>query len=203
MTRRWLVASLIVVAAWLSSAKAQQATSDQPTYDVEILIYQHLSTDATEELWKLELQAHKGLDIPADDVSPFDASIPAVPRPSDAFPALPPERMQLGALQAALRRSRDYRPLAHFGWTQPAFPRLAAPSISINDFVPAASGLSGEIALSRGRYLHLTLDLTFTPPEAPTQRYVIRQSRRMRSNERHYIDHPKFGVIALVAPTRR
>src|SRR5690606_35191122 len=81
MTRRWLVASLIVVAAWLSSAKAQQATSDQPTYDVEILIFQHLSTDATEELWNLELQAHKGLDIPADDVSPFDASIPAVHDP--------------------------------------------------------------------------------------------------------------------------
>ncbi len=32
-------------------------------------------------------------------------------------------------------------------------------------------------------------------------RYVLRQTRRMRSNERHYIDSPKFGVIAIITPS--
>ena len=65
-----------------------------------------------------------------------------------------------------------------------------------------SSGLSGQIALSRGRYLHLTLDLGLSTGDRSGQRYVLRQTRRMRSNERHYIDHPKFGVIALITPTR-
>ena len=70
--------------------------------------------------------------------------------------------------------------------------------------VPAGSGLQGQIALSRGRYLHLTLDLVYDAPGAdgePTQRFVLRQSRRMRSNERHYMDSPRFGVIAIVTPS--
>ena len=73
--------------------------------------------------------------------------------------------------------------------------------MSINGLVPGASGLSGQIALSRGRYLHLTLELTYESPEEPGQRMVLKQTRRMRSNERHYIDHPKFGVIAVITPS--
>ena len=76
---------------------------------------------------------------------------------------------------------------------------LAADVYVFVSFVPASSGLTGQIALSRGRYLHLTLDLAYTAPDG--QRYVLRQSRRMRSTERHYIDHPKFGVIALITPS--
>jgi len=35
--------------------------------------------------------------------------------------------------------------------------------------------------------------------EAPTYReYRLQQSRRMRSNELHYIDHPLFGIIVVV-----
>ena len=70
--------------------------------------------------------------------------------------------------------------------------------------VPAGSGLVGQVALTRGRYLHLTLDLVYDAPGAagePTQRFVMRQSRRMRSNERHYLDSPRFGVIAIVTPS--
>jgi hypothetical protein len=67
--------------------------------------------------------------------------------------------------------------------------------------VPAGSGLLGQVALSRGRYLHLTLDLVLDSTATEGQRYVLRQTRRMRSNERHYIDSPKFGVIAVVTPT--
>ena len=61
--------------------------------------------------------------------------------------------------------------------------------------------MAGE--LPRGRYLHLTLDLVLDgagEPGEPPQQYVLRQTRRMRSNERHYIDSPKFGVIAVITP---
>lgn len=201
LAKRGALVGLLAVATLLGSASAQQqTTSDLPLYDVELVIFRHLSSDATEEAWSLEL-SKSGLDIPTEDATPFDPPAPASEeRAMQTFPALAPSKMQLGAIEDSLRRSRNYRPLAHFGWTQPGYPRHAAPSMSIDGLVPADSGLSGDIALSLGRYLHLTLDLAFTPPDAPEERYVLRQSRRMRSKERHYIDHPKFGVIAVITP---
>jgi hypothetical protein len=110
--------------------------------------------------------------------------------------------MKLTAIEDALRRSRAYQPVAHIGWTQPGFARNAAQYLSLDSLVPGSSGLQGQVALSRGRYLHLTLDLVLdSTATGDGQRYVLRQSRRMRSNERHYIDSPKFGVIAIVTPS--
>lgn len=195
------LAFLLATMALLGPASAQQVASDVPSYDVELIIFRHLSSEATEEVWNLELSKGEGLTIPDEDGTPFDP-VGASPEPTmQTFPPLAASKMKLGAIEDTLRRSRSYRPLAHFGWTQPGYARNAAPSISIDGLVPADSGVSGKVALSRGRYLHLTLDLAFTPPDAPGERYVLRQSRRMRSNERHYIDHPKFGVIAVITPS--
>ena len=113
---------------------------------------------------------------------------------------MPASKLKLQGIEDAMKRSRNYQPLAHFGWTQPGYPRDVAKYLSVNSMVPSSSGLLGQIALSRGRFLHLTLDLVYDAAvvgETP-QRYVLRQTRRMRSNEKHYIDHPKFGVIAIV-----
>lgn len=116
------------------------------------------------------------------------------------FPALAQSKFKLTTITDTLRRSRNYQPLAHFGWTQPGFPRGEARYMSIDGMVPASTGVSGQLALARGRYLHLTLELKYDSPEEGTS-MVLRQTRRMRSNERHYIDHPKFGVIAVITPS--
>jgi hypothetical protein len=200
--KRGAFALFLATVALLGPASAQQAASDRSSYDVELIVFRHLSSEATEEVWNLELSHGERFAIPDDDGTPFDPVGPSAAAPAtQTFPPLAASKMKLGAIEDTLRRSRDYRPLAHFGWTQPGYARDAAPFISIDGLVPGGSGLSGKVALSRGRYLHLTLDLAFTPPDAPNERYVLRQSRRMRSNERHYIDHPKFGVIAIITPS--
>jgi hypothetical protein len=107
--------------------------------------------------------------------------------------------MKLTAIEESMRRSRAYQPLAHIGWTQPGYARNSAKYLSLSSLVPGASGLQGQVALSRGRYLHLTLDLVLDADGS--ERYVLRQTRRMRSNERHYIDSPKLGVIAVITPS--
>lgn len=52
-------------------------------------------------------------------------------------------------------------------------------------------------------------DMTPTEPEAArmvdaathgTNSWQLNQSRRMKSNETHYIDHPKFGVLLRIRP---
>ena len=73
--------------------------------------------------------------------------------------------------------------------------------------------VSGTLTLTRGRYLHMGLDLLyerqpnspqlfsffgFGNAEAIPESYRLIQSRRMRRGEIHYFDHPKFGVLAMV-----
>jgi hypothetical protein len=188
------------------TASAQQATTTQvlQNYDVELLVFRTLHPNSSPEEWSMEAAAAgQRLAIPEDEPSPFASNEPA-PTTTATFPALQPGKLKLTAIADTLKRSRNYQPLAHFGWTQPGYPRDAAKYLPINSMVPAGSGLVGQVALSRGRYLHLTLDLVYDAPSAPgepTQRFVLRQSRRMRSNERHYLDSPRFGVIAIVTPS--
>ncbi len=187
------------------SASAQQSTSVLQSYDVELVIFRTLNPNASPEQWSMEAAAAgQRLAIPDDEPSPFAAAEPAPAAATTTFPALPPAKYKLTAIADTLKRSRNYQPLAHFGWTQPGYPRGDAKYLTINSMVPASSGIVGQVALSRGRYLHLTLDLVYDAPGAagePTQRFVLRQSRRMRSNERHYMDSPRFGVIAIVTPS--
>ena len=188
------------------TASAQQPTTAQvlQNYDVELLIFRTLNPNASPEEWSMEAAAAgQRLAIPEDEPSPFAAPEPA-PTTTATFPALGPAKFKLTAIADTLKRSRNYQPLAHFGWTQPGYPRGDAKYLPINSMVPAGSGLQGQVALSRGRYLHLTLDLVYDAPGAAgesTQRFVLRQSRRMRSNERHYMDSPRFGVVAIVTPS--
>jgi hypothetical protein len=197
-----MMAALVVMVP----ASAQQAPAPLQSYDVELIIFRTLSSNASPEQWSLEAaEANQRLAIPEDEpapatTDPAQAAPPPPPPTTAAFPMLPSARFKLTAIEETMKRSRAYQPLAHVGWTQPGYPRDAAQYIPIGSLVPASTGLLGQIALSRGRYLHLTLDLVYTP-EGSAERYVLRQTRRMRSNERHYIDHPKFGVIALVTPT--
>jgi hypothetical protein len=199
--------SLALVLALLGcvalSASAQQSQVLQ-SYDVELLVFRTLNPNASPEEWSMEaVEAGQRLAIPEDEPDPVAASAPA-PVTTSSFPALAPGKFKLTGIYDTLRRSRSYQPLAHFGWTQPGFARNDAKLLTINSMVPAGSGLVGQVALTRGRYLHLTLDLVYDAPGAagePTQRFVMRQSRRMRSNERHYLDSPRFGVIAIVTPS--
>lgn len=194
------LAAIVALASIVGSAGAQQAMT---SYDVELVIFRNLSGNATPEAW--DKPAGNALSVPDDDDSDSEAGAANEGAPlattTETFPSLSPDKMKLGAIADSLRRSRNYQTLAHFGWTQPGYPRTEAHYMSIEPLVGAGSGLTGQVAMSRGRYLHLTLDLSLQPPGS-TERFILRQTRRMRSNERHYIDHPKFGVIALITPSR-
>lgn len=78
--------------------------------------------------------------------------------------------------------------------------------------------LDGTVTVVLQRYLHLYTDLAFRAPETRTQQleaseggevveggsflrsFPMRDQRRMRSRELHFLDHPRFGLIALVTP---
>jgi hypothetical protein len=59
-------------------------------------------------------------------------------------------------------------------------------------------GLAGSVYLERGQLLHLGFNLTYDNDSGHT--YTLSELRRIKFNEKHYFDHPAFGVIALVSP---
>lgn len=79
------------------------------------------------------------------------------------------------------------------------------------------SMLEGYIKIILSRYLHAQVDLAyvnnvveqppsflgtdFMQPELPTPTYFrLQQTRRMRSGELHYLDHPALGILILITP---
>lgn len=186
----------------IGSAGAQQTLQ---SYDVELVVFRNMAPVASNETLSLDSDSAAptapvaGLTDEETSAASASAAIPEQ-RSLDTFPALSSGKYKLNGLEEALRRNRNYQVLAHIGWTQPGFPRTDAHYLAVDPLVGVTAGLSGRISLTRGRYLHLALDVTFQSPEE-AQKFSLRQTRRMRSNERHYIDHPKFGVIALVVPS--
>ena len=128
-----------------------------------------------------------------------------------------------------IRNSGKYRLLKHFAWRQPGFDDNNAQAIQINigntipiylpedttpyeTFIPASlqpipsknrkintTTVSGTLKVRLGRFLHLDTKLVFTDADKQKS-YRLSQSRKMRSNEFHYIDNPRFGLLVKILP---
>jgi hypothetical protein len=110
---------------------------------------------------------------------------------------LPAADYRLASVEATLRTSGAWRPIAHAAWVQTAANWGTHIGIALSDLGVNAPGLSGTVYLERATYLHLGLDLSLSSGDAT---YTIKEMRSIKYNERQYFDHPAFGVIALVSP---
>jgi len=172
-------------------------------YDIELLIFQNLVQGDAGEIW------------PRDYSTWFDeaAEAPATPAPAAADVTwLPESTYHLKAERDALSRSQGYRPLAYLAWRQTLVERNQALPLQL----PAADNrnaayVDGTVRVAVERYLHLYLDLQLHLPAAAVSEQIdapdaempeirLTEQRRMRSNEIHYFDNPRFGVIALITP---
>jgi len=150
-----------------------------------------------------------------DGALPYDAMDPAQEPPAIAdarylgrydgapfsqFEALPRERHLLGNDATRLKRE-GFRILWHGGWYQNVGTGRN-PSVRIDS---ADGRVEGVIKVDRSRYLHFKPDLLLSrdaAAEALPQRYRLQQSRRMRSEQLHYLDHPHFGMLVMINPLR-
>jgi len=185
-----------------------------PAYRIELIVFRAASSLGGPEDWSAEA----GAEAAAGAAASGDADVSSPAQPSTVAPAspqsalvrtLPPAEFQLNALEARLRSSGAYVPLAHAAWLQSASPWGTREGIPLQRLGLDAAGLSGSVALERGQFLHLDLALDYAdaqPPAAlgapPGTVFTLRQSQRVRFYERNYFDHPAFGVIALVTPAQ-
>ena len=121
----------------------------------------------------------------------------------------------LAAEDSRLQRSGAYRVLLHRAWIQPVPDRDRLQPMLIQIGEHGAWRIEGYLGITRGRYLHMDTRLwyaTTVPGAAPVDATTgapldrgymeMREQRRMRSGELHYLDHPKFGVLARVDPVQ-
>jgi hypothetical protein len=128
----------------------------------------------------------------------------------------------------AINRRNHLRPVLHVRWRQ-ALPERDSPHplMIATDITPQApmtaegfAKVEGYVAVTLGRYLHFAPTLWYhadglgenplpvlgTPLPATGLEpegipYMeLKGSRRMRSGEIHYIDHPKLGIIVQIDP---
>jgi hypothetical protein len=180
----------------LLSTAASHGEERGRQFQVELIVFAHLNAYDGGEKWPVE---ERGLVSPSGWTD-LGGRVQLVN-----------SGRRLTAVADALQRSNHYRPLVHLHWRQAVQAPAAAQAIDLEELLGAASRqttprVEGSLRLSVARYLHLETDLRLITGErsyledTPTTAYRLQQSRRMRSGELHYIDHPRFGVLALITP---
>jgi hypothetical protein len=177
MTRQLLLALGLTGWAICASAAAPGATPSQ--YDIEVIVFETRLPELTgDERWTRE---------------------PAKPLPGDlaqasVAPDAVAEESNLSATLDALKKDPHYRLLTHKRWQQSADPRSESRPIRLQ----REPELDGQVRFYQSRYLYLDLNLQLKDTQLADTSYRLSEHRRVKIQETHYFDHPKFGVIVRV-----
>lgn len=188
MAHRFIAVVLVV----LSAAVGAHAAAPSPTaFEVEVVVFETRLPDLEAgELWTLSTK------------KPADAPEAIAP------PAVAAGGSELSAAVTALQNDQRFRVLTHQRWVQPAEAKAATKPVLVRS---GDREVDGTLLFYVNRFLHVELNLGFQPPRgvlgssAPVAEpngalYRINEQRRIKSQEVHYFDHPKFGVLVRVAP---
>jgi hypothetical protein len=181
-------------------------------YQTEVVIAERLSIDLGSEIHdQPPLRKRNGVVLKS---YPNFTSQALVERPAD--------EMRLKGVADKLRNSGNYKVLYHKAWAQPfkANKRIAWIDIKGGEQTYDQHRLQGAIGISLGRFLHLFPRLTlnefkqkksnqqlaevlghlpFQQAQA-WQQYQLTGTRKMRSKELHYLDHPKLVMLVRIDP---
>jgi len=99
-----------------------------------------------------------------------------------------------------LDQDGHYRVLAHQHWQQTIDAKSVAKPVRVVAANPAE--LEGTIRFFMSRHLHLDVNLLFRDVAAGSGNVVYRlnEQRKLKSQETHYFDHPRLGVLVRVMP---
>ncbi|HZP13505.1 MAG TPA: CsiV family protein [Nevskiaceae bacterium] len=115
-----------------------------------------------------------------------------------------------------LRYSKRYQPLVKLAWIQAdptadralplhvhyGLPLAVLPSSADPAAPPPPTyqTVDGTVALRLSRYLFLDADLLYTQPQSDGAlvSYALKEVRKMKRDELHYLDSPKLGIVAKV-----
>ena len=206
------ILGLFFFAVIFMSASAQDMPEEEPEplerFEVEVLIFAYRDVIASGEQLRPPPEPLPTMEL----LQPADGIQEITPPPIERLSMEPPPVIQVQQLlntqlalqdeQRRIDRVDAYDLLLHAGFSQEGVAEKWALPVSVR-ILGAPTKLGGEITLHRGRFLHVTLDLsldTNTDIPALSQPYRLQQARRLRSGEVHYFDHPALGVVLTVRP---
>ncbi|HSC06621.1 MAG TPA: CsiV family protein [Steroidobacteraceae bacterium] len=204
-----LVLSVAAVIVGLKASAAEPARVQETAYNVELVIFRQLTPLGVAEDWSVE--GLKGRPVAAASEDEAGGMAVGAAGSPLAVNALSPALFKLTAMESSLQRSRGYEVVGHIGWTQIAVPRGSGLAVELSEVGLNGVSVRGTGALERGKYLYLRLNLAYSPADPPASlvgtvqsdravTFSLNQVRRVRPFERHYFDHPAFGVIAMISP---
>lgn len=189
-------------------------------YMVEVIVFAQKHPDAGSEHWPTD----KALALPAITAAAALPGTDTAQAKDTRLQTLPADQYRLQAEAKRLTDDGNYTILMHTGWRQPGLAREEAIAVRLQSApqqvdttnpTPAPLVLEGTVRLILSRYLHLEADMFYRPDAAVPAKshsffasdepadpmvYHLHETRRMRSKEVHYLDHPMFGIITLVTP---
>ena len=187
--------ALLSVLVW-AAPNAHPALAQENDFRValEMVVFAQLDPEAsTEDILVTPPDLPPARTYPAPIRLP-DAG-PVSPQTPPGVVALTRAQYALGGIWVAMRRSAEYRPLAHFAWAMPAEWKGEAIPLRLSTLAAIALPFSGLVSLEEDRFVQLTLDVRMPADQAGKGEYRLTERRRLRLGEVHYFDHPRFGVI--------
>jgi hypothetical protein len=182
------IAPAATPAATPAAAPAVSAPSagNANVYKVELIVFKH-AAPTTGEDYSAPAEA-RGFNGRRDN----GGATPRIVR------RLEESELQMNNAAAGIRANPGLQLLAHAGWIQTATGWPRHTGLPLDQFGINVPDLSGNLYLERGELLHFGADLQLG--NAPA--YKLSELRKLRYNEKHYIDNPGFGLIVLVSPAR-
>lgn len=181
-------------------------------YKVEVVVFKHESERYQNSEWW-----DGDYTLPAISSS---VEIGKTPEHRDkAYRIAPDYHLNLKESVDRLRQTEGLEVVLHTGWIQPGLSKNEAKAVHIYEGmkrhaypsqsreIPLANNdaprLDGTLRLILARYLHLESDLIWRDTASDEEKPVLfhlKESRRMRSKDIHYLDHPRFGLVVRVTP---
>ena len=155
---------------------------------------------ANERLYKIELVIFSQ-NMPNTEV--FDQTESRIAWPKHvvnrtSYKKISPEYMNLDGSFAQLSRVQNYQALMHVAWVQPVKENSLSTAVKISN---AKGTINGFFRIQRGHLVHMIADIEYSPESyVGSVIYRLNEKRRFKLNETHYLDHPKFGILARVSP---
>jgi hypothetical protein len=177
----------------LGTHPALAATAEkESTYEIEVVVFENRLPDLTGD----ELLVR---DAAQARISGLENAI--APDKAEGRPYLAP------AISGLLEQDGHYRVLTHLHWMQTVDAKSVAKPVRIASANPAE--LEGSIRFYMSRHLHLDVNLLFRETvtaggsEPNTAVYRLSEQRKVKSQETHYFDHPRLGVLVRVMPVEK
>ena len=164
----------------------------ESTYEIEVVVFENRLADLLgDELLMRDTEQAK--------IRGLESAI--IPDKAEGSPTLSP------AITSLLEQDGHYRVLTHLHWVQTVDAKSVAKPVRVASVNPEE--LEGSIRFYMSRHLHLDVNLLFRETlsvagaGARTEVYRLSEQRKLKSQETHYFDHPRFGVLARVMPVEK